>query len=103
MTTWTRTGILGGLAVAGLLAGVALDVRAQPRNPAAGAPPFLEVNQCYRFTFPIAGAPQWKVIEIGEGGWVRAEVDAGSASAARDAAWVNTAQLITVRPARCGA
>ncbi len=101
MTRTARTGVLGGVMLAGMVGGVALDLGAQSGRQ-AGNHPFLEVNQCYRFTFPIAGAPQWKVLDILENGWIRAEVDAGSASAARESTWVNTAQLITVRPARCG-
>jgi hypothetical protein len=49
----------------------------------------------------IEGAPAWKVLDVQDGGWIKAEVDAGSASARREPAWVNTAQLVTVREARC--
>jgi hypothetical protein len=72
---------------------------------ATGASPvsFLRVNQCYRFTFTIAGVPTWKVLERLEGGWVRAEADAGPATAQRESAWINTAQIVTIRDAKCSA
>jgi hypothetical protein len=68
---------------------------------APGTPGFLQAGHCYRFTFSIEGAPAWKVLDVQDGGWIKAEVDAGSASARREPAWVNTAQLVTVREARC--
>ena len=67
----------------------------------ASSPSFLEAGRCYRFTFPITGAPNWRVLEVLSGGWIKAEVDAGAASAKREPAWINTAQIITVRDARC--
>jgi hypothetical protein len=86
-----------------LLAAVTAAGRAQATTAQPGPThPFLTVNACYRFVFPIAGAPQWKVLEILDEGWIRAEVDAGSRAAAREVVWVNTAQLVTVRPAPCG-
>lgn len=68
---------------------------------AASVPPFMRANRCYRFTFPVAGAPNWKVLELLEAGWIKAEADAGPASALREPAWINTAQIISAREARC--
>jgi hypothetical protein len=68
---------------------------------AAAQPSFLQPNRCYRLTFSIAGAPNWKVLEVLDAGWIRAEVDAGPASAHREPMWVNTAQIVTARDATC--
>ena len=62
---------------------------------------FLRANRCYRFTFPIAGAPNWKVLDVLDAGWIKAEIDAGPRSAVREPVWVNTAQIISVRAAQC--
>ena len=67
----------------------------------SGLPAFLRANGCYRFTFPIAGAPNWKVLSLLDAGWIKAEVDAGPRSAVREPVWVNTAQIITIREAAC--
>ena len=71
------------------------------RGRAASVPAFLQPGRCYRFTFPITGAPNWKVLEVLDAGWIRAEVDAGPANSRRESAWVNTAQIIIVRAAPC--
>ena len=76
-------------------------VTTQSADGTADVPAFLRSNSCYRLTFPIAGAPNWKVLEVLDAGWIRAEVDAGPRSAAREPVWVNTAQIITAREARC--
>ena len=68
---------------------------------AQALPPFLQANHCYRIAFPIEGAPNYKVLERLDGGWVRAEVDAGPANANRQSMWINTAQIITVRETAC--
>jgi hypothetical protein len=67
----------------------------------AAAPPFLQPDHCYRIAFPIEGAPNYKVLERLDGGWLRAEVDAGPASANRQSMWINTAQIVTVRETAC--
>jgi hypothetical protein len=92
------------LAMGTLVMWLAVPVRTQSvgfskPEPAA----FLQVNRCYRFTFTIVGTPSWKVLEVLEGGWVRAEADAGPASAQREAAWINTAQIVTIRESTCSA
>jgi hypothetical protein len=99
-----RRGLMSGAAMAGGLVLVWMNgpVTTQPAAAqGAGAPAFLQPGRCYRFTFPITGAPNWKVLEVQEAGWIRAEVDAGPANARREAAWVNTAQIITARGAPC--
>jgi len=91
-------------AVAGVLLLLWMSAPVTTQSTAAGAarvPGFLQPGRCYRFTFPITGAPNWKVLEVLDAGWIRAEVDAGPANARREAAWVNTAQIITVRAALC--
>lgn len=98
---WT---IFLGLVV-GIVASLGtIPVRTQPASQAGPVTPaFLRPERCYRLTFPIAGVPTWKLLEVLDGGWVRAEVDAGSTSTPRDSAWINTAQVITVREVRCSA
>ena len=97
---------LPALWAATIVAGVALFAAipvGTHSTPAQGARPlsFLKAEQCYRFIFPITGAPNWKVLEVLEDGWIRAEVDAGPAAAKRESAWVNTAQIVTIREVRC--
>jgi hypothetical protein len=67
----------------------------------AATPAFLQPDRCYRFAFAIPGATNWKVLEVLDGGWIKAEVDAGPAGSTREATWINTAQLVTVREGRC--
>ncbi len=62
---------------------------------------FLEPGHCYRMAFPVDGPPNYKVLDRLEGGWVRAEVDAGPASAKRTPMWINTTQIITAREVEC--
>ena len=86
------------------LSAVAAGAAALGLKPAAAQSqslPFLQADRCYRLTFPITGAPNWRVLEVRDDGWIRAEVDAGPAAAKRESVWVNTAQIITVREARC--
>ena len=81
-----------------------LSIPVGTHSTAAGDPPtptFLQIGRCYRVTFSITGAPNWKVLEVVGGGWIRAEVDSGPASARREPAWINSAQLVTVRDAAC--
>ncbi len=100
---WLLAGALGALTVLG--AHAAPPPPAQAAQAAAPgpstAPAFLRPGQCYRLTFPISGSPHWTVLETLEGGWIRAEVDSGPASARREPVWVNTSQIVTVREARC--
>jgi hypothetical protein len=72
-----------------------------PTLQAASTPAFLQTGHCYRIAFPIEGAPSYKVLELLEGGWIRVEIDAGSAKAQRPSMWVNTTQIITLREVRC--
>jgi hypothetical protein len=67
----------------------------------SGTPAFLQVGRCYVLTFPIVGAPNWKVVEVLDAGWFKAENDASPASARREPVWINTGQIVTVREARC--
>jgi hypothetical protein len=71
--------------------------------PASGAttPAVLQAGKCFRFTFTIAGAPNWKVLEVIPAGWIRAEIDAGPPGTMRETVWVNTAQIVTIREAPC--
>lgn len=77
-----------------------MPAAAQQQRP-AGMPEFLRVGQCYRIAFTIDSAPAYKVLELLDGGWVKAEVDAGSAQAQRPSFWVNTSQIVTIREWRC--
>jgi hypothetical protein len=79
----------------------AAPVATQSAATAVATPAFLQPDRCYKFTFAIPGATNWKVIEVLEGGWIKAEVDAGPAAATREPTWINTAQLVTVREGRC--
>lgn len=67
----------------------------------AVTPAFLQPGHCYRIAFPIEGAPSYKVLELLDGGWVRAEVDSGTAKAQRPSMWINSAQIITMREVTC--
>ena len=73
----------------------------------AASPPqhagLLQAGQCYRIAFTIDGAPNYKVLEVLEGGWLKAEVEAGTARAQRQPLWINTAQIVTFRPVECSA
>lgn len=90
------------LVLVALVTWLTVPVRTQSTGASRpDVPAFLQVGRCYRFTFPIAGVPNWKVLDILDGGWVRAEADAGPASARRESAWINTRQIITVRDAQC--
>ena len=96
----TPSTITAVICVTALGAGVgALAMR--PAEAQSRALPFIQADRCYRFTFPIVGAPNWRVLEVRDDGWIRAEVDAGPAAAKRESAWVNTAQIITASTARC--
>jgi hypothetical protein len=83
--------------------GAVSTLGSRPREAGAqgGAPDFLQPGQCYRIAFPIDGPPNYKVLELSSGGWIKAEVDAGSAKAQRQSLWINTAQIVTMREARC--
>ena len=87
---------------AGVIAAGSAVASGGPPAAQTAAPAFLQPDHCYRIAFPIEGAPNYKVLERLEGGWVRAEVDAGPASANRPSMWINTAQIITARETACG-
>ena len=81
-----------------------MNVSASTQSPASagpGTPGFLQAGHCYRFTFSIEGTPEWKVLEVLDHGWIKAEVDVGPSSALRQPAFVNTAQLVVAREMRC--
>jgi hypothetical protein len=91
-------------AVSAALILIGMSIGASTRSTAAAAPgaaAFLQSGHCYRFVFSVEGTPEWKVLDVLENGWIKAEVDTGSASARRESAWVNTAQLVIARETRC--
>ena len=94
----TAAAVLG---LAALLGSAATAASRGGAQVSTSAPAFLTVGHCYRIAFPIDGAPNYKVLELVGDGWVRAEVDAGSAKAQRPSLWINTAQIVTMREARC--
>lgn len=93
-TGLTLTTLLGLIGVA------AISNRADAAAQTAGLA-FLQAGSCYRIAFPIESPPNYKVLEVREGGWIRAEVDAGPAGAQRASMWVNTAQIISLREVPC--
>jgi hypothetical protein len=100
--TWRDGGLLAAICGLFVLLGASVPVTTQSATVAdSGVPAFLQADSCYRFTFPIAGVPEWKVLDVLENGWIRAEVDAGPPSAVREPVWLNTAQIVTARQARC--
>jgi hypothetical protein len=102
LTSWWRTGLLVGLSAVTVLIVTRTPATTQSTGDGApGLPTFLRANRCYRFTFPIAGAPNWRVLNLLDAGWIKAEVDAGPRSAVREPVWINTAQIITIRDAQC--
>jgi hypothetical protein len=94
----TVTVVLG---LAALIGGAATTASRGGRQPPTSLPTFLTVGHCYRIAFPIDGAPNYKVLELVGEGWIRAEVDAGSARAQRQSFWIDTAQIVTMRETRC--
>jgi hypothetical protein len=99
MTRHRTVALVLGLAA---LVGGAATAASRGGSPAqASTPGFLTAGHCYRIAFPIDGAPNYKVLELVGEGWVRAEVDAGSAKAQRQSLWINTAQIVTMREVRC--
>ena len=86
-----------------LVACVSTVAAARSSGQAAQAtgPGFLQAGSCYRIAFPIESPPNYKVLEVLDGGWIRAELDAGTAKALRASMWINTAQIITLTEVRC--
>ena len=102
--TWQQAGFLTAIGAAMLLFAASAPATTQPAGASqAGVPAFLRANSCYRLTFPITGWPNWKVLEVLDNGWIKAEIDVGLASALREPAWINTAQIITAREGKCSA
>jgi len=102
--TWRIGGLLAAMAGVLVLLGASVPVTTQSTTVGpAKVPEFLRASRCYRFTFPIAGAPNWKVLDVLDAGWIKAEIDAGPASALREPVWINTALIITARETRCSA
>ena len=86
-----------------LLGGTALLAWRSPAQPkSTSIPDFLRVGQCYKIAFTINSAPSYKVLELRDDGWFKAEVDAGSAKAQRQWFWVNVSQIVTVSDRQCG-
>jgi hypothetical protein len=73
-----------------------------PAQTARPIPDFLRVGQCYKIAFTINSAPSYKVLELRDDGWFKAEVDAGSAKAQRQWFWVNVAHIVRVTDRPCG-
>ena len=98
-----RVGPAGlGVIVAGALAvGSAVSLSGSGSRAPQAPPAFLEPGHCYRIAFTIQGAPNYKVLERLDNGWLRGEVDAGPASAQRLSIWINTAQIVTARETTC--
>ena len=86
-----------------LVACVSVLAAARSSGPAAlaAAPGFLQAGSCYRIAFPIESPPNYKVLEVLDEGWIRAELDAGTAQAQRPSMWINTAQIISLTEVRC--
>jgi hypothetical protein len=66
-------------------------------------PDILTPGRCYRFVFGTQPFPNYKVLELVDAGWIKAEVDAGPATARREPLWINTRQILAIREARCSA
>ena len=99
MLTAGMTLLLGIL----LLGGTALLAWRSPAQPKpTSIPDFLRVGQCYKIAFTINSAPSYKVLELRDDGWFKAEVDAGSAKAQRQWFRVNVSQIVTVSDRQCG-
>ena len=96
-----KTALTLGVCVCGLGLGVAALSVDSGRVIAQSKEIPFQANRCYRIAFPITGAPNWKVLEVHDNGWMKAEVDSGPASAKRESAWVNSAQIVTARETRC--
>ena len=84
----------------GLSAGAVALVTRSAAAQSTGMP-FLQLDRCYRFTFSVVGATNWKVLEVLDAGWIKAEVSSGPSSTEHEPTWINTMQLVTVREARC--
>ena len=89
------------VALPGILALGALALSSSAGNVGAQGTGFIAPNSCYRIAFPIESPPNYKVLDVLDGGWIRAEVDAGPASAQRSSMWINTAQIISMRQVSC--
>lgn len=100
--TWPRLGFLMVIAGAVVLLLTSPVATTQPtERTQTTVPAFMRADRCYRLTFPIAGLPNWKVLEVLDNGWIKAKIDAEPASALREPTWINTAQIITARDAKC--
>lgn len=91
----------GALVVLIGAAGAQTTGRVSPTASGAQREIPLDIGRCYRLVFPIAGAPVYRVLDVESGGWVKAEVVAGPATVEREPLWINAAQIITIRGARC--
>jgi hypothetical protein len=89
------------VALAGILALGGFALTSNARGVSAQGTGFIAPNSCYRIAFPIESPPNYKVLEVLESGWIRAEVDAGSPRAERASMWINTAQIISMRQVPC--
>jgi hypothetical protein len=85
----------------GILALGAFALSSDARNVKAQGAGFITPNTCYRIAFPIESPPNYKVLEVLDSGWIRAEVDAGPAGARRSSMWINTAQIISMHQVAC--
>jgi hypothetical protein len=97
----TVAGLLPGLlAIGGVVAAYSTQSASVP-PVAATTPDVLQSGRCYRFTFWSQPSPNYKVLELVDGAWIKAEIDAGPSSAEREPVWINTAQIIAIRRTRC--
>jgi hypothetical protein len=96
-----RVGLFVGIASLVLIAASMHGATQVTSQGAGGVSAVLQPERCYPFKFSITAAPNYKVLERLDDGWIKAEVDAGPSSARREPLWINTAQIITVREARC--
>ena len=90
---------LAGVLVVGLAA--ISPAATAPQSPAGPAHGILQPGHCYRIAFPIEGPPNYKILELVDAAWIKAEVDAGSAKSERRPIWINTGQIVTLTEARC--
>ena len=99
--TWRRAAFATVMFIVLGLSWMPARARTQAAAPGSGVPGFLQPDRCYRFTFSVVGATNWKVLEVLDAGWIKAEVSSGPSSTEHEPTWINTMQLVTVREARC--
>jgi hypothetical protein len=66
-----------------------------------GIPRFLAVDRCYQFAVQTPTVTRYRVLELLDDGWIKAEADVGTSGAQREQVWINMGQVLTAREARC--